>query len=148
MQRVIISFGRGLTICVFLGILFATITLVGCSGKKETAPVSGKVTFQGKEVKGGSITFSPIPTGDSKKPGKPASGIIQENGTFVLGTYKKADGAIIGRHRVSFSAPQPDGTGTGDAIPPSPYSGLVPKEKEVEVTAGENTFTIELVRKQ
>jgi hypothetical protein len=113
----------------------------------KTAPVDGKVTFQGQPVKGGSITFRPIKTASTKESlkGKPASGSVKDDGTFVLTTYGKDDGAVIGTHEVLFIPFTVGAKDYDDKPAPSPYAGCVPKTKEVEVKAGKNHIEIELV---
>jgi hypothetical protein len=56
--------------------------------------VHGKITYQGKLVTTGTITFVPNATGPS------ATGEIQKDGTYVLRTYGKEDGAVLGKHTV------------------------------------------------
>lgn len=135
------------------------IVLTGCSGgakQAETGKVSGKVTHEGKPVEAGSITFAPITTGASADTGvatKPAGGAIKSDGSYVLTTYLDGDGAIVGRHKVTFfptppQTPVESGTEPGkhdEAPAVSPYRGLMPKEAEVEVKAGANEINIELV---
>ena len=129
-------------------LVLGVFVLAGCSG--SVAPVSGKVTFNGKEVPGGTVTFSPIGSSDNPYPGKPAMGLVQKDGTYVLGTNGEADGAWIGRHKVLYIPPQvelPPGKvqKTGDPVPKSPYDGLIPRDAEVEVKSGSNTINVELV---
>ncbi len=144
-----------LALCTIVaaGVLLVT-SLSGCGGSDfDTAPVRGEVTHQGKPVSGGSVTFRPKATDGSTRAGKPASGIVESDGTYVLGTYGKSDGAVIARHSVSYSAPsvevkmvEIDGDSRpAGPIPVSPYAGLVPKEKEIEVVSGKNKIDIELV---
>lgn len=128
--------------------------LAGCGGGDEfsTASVAGTVTMNGQPVNGGSITFVPIADGEGNLAGKPASGPVQEDGAFTLSTYQENDGAVIGKHRVMYSPPQPISTETpegGHAAPPQPskYAGMVPITPEVEVTSGENDFEIEIARR-
>lgn len=131
-------------------LLAAATIMIGCGGatgdRKATAPVSGKVTFNGAAVSGGSITLAPI--GDVKGPaGKPASGNVQADGTFKLSTYDKNDGAVIGKHRVTYGPPPgetkegPDGHA---AQIPNPLEGMVAKTAEVEIKSGNNELTIEI----
>jgi hypothetical protein len=47
-------------------------------------------------LKGGNIEFAP----DSGQIRASARGLIGEDGTFVLATFRDGDGAIEGRHRV------------------------------------------------
>ena len=59
-------------------------------------PVKGKVTYKGKPLTEGRITFLP-------DYGREAHGEIQPDGTFVLTTDKDGDGAVAGEHRVSIT---------------------------------------------
>ena len=128
------------------------VGLAGCSGGQATAKVSGKVVVDGKPVTGGMITFTPIAAGAGATAGKGASGEVKGDGTFALTTTTPDDGAVVGRHKVAFfppSAPAPEAaaeSGKHDQAPaPSPLKGLMPKQAEVEVKAGTNEITIELV---
>jgi hypothetical protein len=124
--------------------------LAGCgkgSGFK-VAPVKGKITHQGQPVKGGSITFTPIAGGGDAKGGnlgKPSTAQVNDDGTFVLSTYGTNDGAVLGKHRITympiFIAPKD----YDDKPPPPPYVGLVPSPSEVEVKPGSNDISLELV---
>jgi hypothetical protein len=123
----------------------------GCGGGGEfpTAAVSGTVTHDGKSVRGGSLTFSPVKDGEQEA-GKPASATVGEDGTYELSTYGEGDGAVIGKHRVSYSPPAAEPVAAADGghaqQSVSPYAGLTPKQPEVEVTSGSNTINIELGR--
>lgn len=139
-------FGRSTS----LGLLiFLSLVVAGCGGPPR-AKVNGKVVVNGQPVTEGSLTFAPLGSGDAGKPGSPSIGQIKPDGTFALGTAKESDGAVIGRHQVLYTAPVPegpdwDGYGTPPPMKVSPFSGFVPKESEVEVKAGKNEITIELV---
>ena len=148
--------GRRISCAISVVLAFLTATWLGCgSSDHPTAPVSGKITYQGQPVTGGTLSFAPISVAGNPNPGKPAAALIQSDGSFVLTTNKASDGAVIGKHRVTFSppiaqVPAPKALGPGESAvptptPPSPYDGLVPKEPEVEVKKGSNSLTIELV---
>lgn len=138
----------------FVGFVLSSMICFGCSSgedKRPTAPVSGKMSFQGNPVTGGSLTFSPIMmTGNKETPGSAAFGNIEPDGSFTLTTYKKGDGAIVGKHRVTFGppgAPPIDEKEHSENSKPviSPYYGLMPKVAEVEVKSGDNKIDIELI---
>lgn len=112
----------------------------GCGGS-DKGQVHGKVTFEGQPVTGGSVTFAPLAGS-----GHPATGRITPDGSFVLSTDANEDGAMIGRHQVVYSAPSALSETPDPSVPASPYAGLVPRTPEVEVQAGKNQVTIELVR--
>jgi hypothetical protein len=136
--------------CGIAGFVVLT-SLTGCSsGDPATALVSGTVKVNGKSVPGGNVILAPMGDGRSL-PGKTAMAQVDDDGTFVMSTYKEGDGAVVGKHRVTFNAPAVEAlpakaAGGHVAIRRSPYDGLVPKQKEFEVTkGGENTLDIELV---
>lgn len=81
-----------------LGIaLVALGAAVGCGGGTKVYPVKGKVTFDGKPMKGGgSVAF--MPTGGQS--GKAAGGEIADDGTYELMTHKPGDGSMEGEFRV------------------------------------------------
>jgi hypothetical protein len=132
------------------------ITSWGCAdGSLPTGRVSGKVTFDGQPVTSGSITFAPT----SGTVGKPAIGAVNADGSYTLSTYAAGDGAAIGHHKVIYTpgggsesqeqAPLPEPGQHDEAKPVEvPFSGLVPKEAEVEVKTGSNEINIELVAGQ
>lgn len=125
------------------------VGLVGCDGGPEVARVGGTVTYKGKPVTGGSLTFLPQANGNPM-PGKPASAVVQEDGTYTLATLTADDGAVVGKHQINYSPPVlpfPPGKDPpqGASPPPSGFEGLAPKTAEVEVQSGSNTIDIELV---
>ncbi|MCA9068260.1 MAG: hypothetical protein KDA84_05020 [Planctomycetaceae bacterium] len=132
--------------------VFCLLGLVGCGGSEEfpTTPVSGKVTHNGQPVKGGSVTLMPVAKAEGKSAGKPATGSVGDDGTFTLTTYKDKDGAVVGKHRVSYSPPaaevKENPSGGHSQAPKSPYVGLKPKQEEVDITESTNEITIELTK--
>lgn len=135
--------------------LHLLVVAVGCGGApdgKATAKAGGKVTANGQAVPGGTISLQPLGSGSSGV-GKPASGQIQSDGSFKLTTYVADDGAVLGKHRVSFAPPPAQAAEVpagGHAAAPQkgPFDDLVPQTPEVEIKAGENNeLKIELVPK-
>ena len=130
-----------LSACVIL------LPLAGCGGSDRlpTAKVSGTVTLDGNPLPKGRISF--VPQDGS---GRPASGQIAGDGSFVLGTYEESDGAVLGRHKVSLVAREergalpPDDGGAKSLIPES-YGNVATSGLAFDVTAdGDNVFHIEL----
>ena len=66
----------------------------GAGTLPELIPVKGKVTFKGEPLTNGTIRFEPDDYG------RPASGKLKPDGSFVLTTLKEGDGVIPGHHRV------------------------------------------------
>jgi hypothetical protein len=81
--------------------LFLAIALVsagGCgSGRPETAPVHGRITYGSKPVESGTIYFWP-------EKGVQARGQIGPDGVYTLNTYEQGDGAVLGKHTVTIEA--------------------------------------------
>jgi hypothetical protein len=73
------------------------LALGGCSAsdRPAMAPVSGKVTFQGKPIAGATVVFL--------CPGAPrqAVGTTDASGTYRLTTFESSDGAVVGTHVVT-----------------------------------------------
>jgi hypothetical protein len=81
--------GRWLTAGLLLG------AVLGCGGDGRVHPVQGHV----RAADGRRATFGVVElTADSG--GHVAAGVVQEDGTFRLSTFRDGDGAVAGRHRV------------------------------------------------
>ena len=100
----------------FVRAMIATTLLLAIAGctpgdRAETARVHGKVTYNGKPLNMGSLLFVPVGGGTS------AQGEIGSDGSYVMGTYEKTDGAIVGEHKVIITAlTQPAGALPEDDI--------------------------------
>jgi len=135
-------------LCLAAAVLLS-LSVAGC-GTASGAPkgqVRGKIIAGGQPVTAGEVTFAPL---EAALEAAPATGAVQPDGTFVLSTRKDGDGAAIGKHQVLYSAPPDeqaewDGYGAEPPVKRSPYAGMVPKQNEVEIKAGDNEITIELV---
>jgi len=141
-------------------VLLTVVCCLGCGtgDQMETAKVTGKVTFDGQPVTGGQLLFAPNASGD--EPGKAGAAQIQSDGTFTVSTYGDGDGAVIGTHTVSYTAPPPKTSGGDAAVgsssgtptekagkpEPSPFAGLAPEQKSVEIVDGMNELEIKLVK--
>jgi hypothetical protein len=128
--------------------LAISVTGCGTSGP-ALGKVKGKVTANGQPVTAGAIILHPA-TGLAATQ---ASGGVGADGTFEITTEKPGDGAAIGKHNVSYSAPgderaEWDGYGTPPPVKVSPYKNLASSIKEFEVKSGQNELNIELVPAQ
>jgi hypothetical protein len=116
----------------------------GCG--PQIAEVRGKVTFEGKPVTAGIVTFAPKVADDQFLAGRPASAMLDEQGEFKLTTNRKGDGALVTTHRVTYQAPGPP----RDDDPQSEerykrFANLRLKAGyEFEVKPGVNNVTLEL----
>ncbi len=140
--------------------------LAGCGqGKFPVAEAKGKVVCNGQPVISGSVTFSPMGESDSLEVGKPATATLGPDGTFVLSTNDRFDGAVVGKHRVHYVGSEGDEEEDSGATPAEGSPEELAQNAErvrrqqalksqcvqqgemiVEVKAdGANDFTIELV---
>ena len=75
---------------------FSLLLTLGCnSGRVPTYPVKGRVMFEGgAPVRAGHIEFY------NSDHDLTATGSIDKNGNFEMGTFKEGDGAVEGKHDV------------------------------------------------
>src|SRR5438105_200679 len=77
----------------------ALALLAGCSSR--TAPVSGRITLNGKPLARASVTFAPIPSQGELEPGPSSAAITDEDGRYTLRLIgESGKGATIGKHKV------------------------------------------------
>ena len=128
----------------FIPLVFVLLCLGGCGGSPYQ-PVHGKLVFtDGTAITGlacGQVVFDFTDT-DGKK--HSASGPIKADGTFILGTERPGDGAVVGKHKALIAFP----TSAGDIPPPQvilgKYTSFEKSGLEFEVKPGPNEFTITL----
>lgn len=124
--------------------------VIGCggSGGPEMATVTGKVTYQGKPLTKGTISF--ISTDPSRSN---ANSVIGPDGSYSLQTTNPGDGAVVGEYKVIVSDVDPNSLNT--AAPGEPVKKqerLIPEKYENpdssgltrKVESGRNTFDIAL----
>jgi hypothetical protein len=125
--------------CV-LALCTCLIAAAGCGQKaKPLAPVSGLVTFDGKPLAGGGVTFQPIAPPGSIIAGKSSIARCDAEGRFVLVTIDDKPGAIVGEHEVQIFGPKTKPVGRtddgGGRNPPE----LIPRRYNFDT---ELTFTV------
>jgi hypothetical protein len=135
------------------------VSLPGCSrdpNMPKLGRVHGKVTYKGKPVESGTVTFNPIP-GKGGETGQNATGLIESDGTYVMTTFSTGDGAILGQHVVAVvvrakgsenqGKPKADSTidySMPKIVTPSKYASVETSPLVYTVREGDNTFDIEL----
>lgn len=133
--------------------VFISLSLPGCGSDSRFGFVEGVVRLDGQPVTTGTVRF--VPTA-----GRAASGTIGSDGRYVLGTYEKSDGALIGTHQVAIIAYQSTAPTGGRPDTSRPSSGttrpLVPKHYmspgtsglSYDVKPGRNHWEIELTSRR
>ena len=139
----------GLTRALALAAILSGLT-GGCGpsaeSHPETVPVQGKVTYKGQPVPKGTITFQP-------DAGQPATGEIQPDGSYRLGTFGQGDGAVPGHHRVMIIANTADPTKIPGSSPgyveprdlvPKSYGQIDTSGLAADVTKDKTTYDFDL----
>lgn len=144
-QRPAVAAAISIRFIALAGIL-ALVAGCGSDGRLETYPVAGKVEWSsGDPFVGGGDSFIVF---ESISHGVTATGVIESDGTFEVGTYEPRDGAVAGKHRVSVSPPTPAGDPDKprQAVPfPAKYRNLDTSGLEANVTPdGQNQVTLNL----
>jgi len=119
----------GRIMSVSLVALGVTLAAVGCGGSDPDRPklgkVTGTVTYKGKPLTKGTVTFTPI-SGKGEGGDQIASGEIQSDGTYSLTTFDTDDGAVLGQHAVTVRSGEEIVSGK-PATPGGPIEYKLPK---------------------
>lgn len=83
-----------------IGLLVATCS--GCGDTYKLAPVSGRITLDGRPIQGIYVTFQPVGGGLKDDLGPASYGHTDTDGRYQLKTIDRSDrdGAVVGSHRV------------------------------------------------
>ena len=114
-------------------------------GDKPSYPkVSGTVTFDGKPLPSGTVTLMPVDLKNSS-----ASGVIDANGQFQLGTHAVGDGCAAGEYEVavlSWETEPTMGTPGKSRIPDKYSKPKVSKLTQKITDAASQTIKIDLTK--
>jgi hypothetical protein len=127
------------------GALLAALLLgcgCGCGAKGAGSsptliPVKGKVTFKGQPLTTGTVRFEP------EDYGRPATGALQSDGTFVLSTLTEGDGVVAGHHRVSIIGANATSKSKSAGLPRK-YGDGASSKLEADVSAEKTEFTFDI----
>jgi hypothetical protein len=86
------------TRCLYLAsVTLALGGVAGCgSDGPKIIPIRGEVYYNGEPMKEGTVVYLPKEAGEARQ----ASGRIQPDGSFVLTTFKNADGVVPGDYNI------------------------------------------------
>jgi hypothetical protein len=130
--------------CAGVLVALGLVPLAGCG--HGTYPVHGKLVYQdgqpARELAGYTVTFT------SEKLGKSSVGVIKDDGTFVLGTDRREDGAVPGEYRVILTQPHPNDERreTMQPVVDPRYEEVDTSDLNATVEAKGNDFTFTLRR--
>ena len=117
----------------------AVLLAIGCGSKY--APVSGKVTLNGKPLSNAHVMFQPVGKPGSIESGEGSAGTTNEKGEFKLTSSSGKNGALVGTHHVSISALEAQ-MGERDTRPPRGGPPLADKVPSRYNSKSEKTFPV------
>jgi hypothetical protein len=128
--------------------LALALTPLACGGSgPEMARVTGKVTYQGKPVMKGLVTFVSTELGRRRN----ATGQLDPNGNYQLQTETAGDGAELGDYQVTIYAHDEEVLQYTPKVPvkverrtPAKYENPKTSELKRTVKSGSNQFDFEL----
>jgi hypothetical protein len=83
------------------------LVAAGCGGPPyQLAPVSGKVTLNGKPLAKAWVHFAPMARPGNTDPGPTSHGQTDARGCYTLHVRPDEPGAVVGKHRVFISLTQ------------------------------------------
>jgi len=134
---------------VFLLAAGFALVQTGCGGPPGLQRVTGNVKFNDGTIPTGEIAlvrFEPVAGTQAEGQSKGATGTINpSDGSYVLGTMEKTDGAYVGEYKVTFTLLKayPNGPSLVDpkftSIATTPHSAKV-------VKGGPNKFDFEILK--
>jgi hypothetical protein len=115
--------------------------LSGCgSGQDyELAPISGRVTLDGRPIPYTTVVFLPQASTDVPNPGPGSTAKCDDEGHYVLKTIRGEAGAVVGMHTVKISSIGPTQPATGDVDSGPPPRDAFPAKFN---TASQLHFTV------
>jgi hypothetical protein len=125
-----------------LAIAAGALLIAGCGGN-GTYPVQGKVVYQdgspATDLTGYFISM------DLSEKQLSASGVVQPDGTFKVGTFEDDDGAVPGKYRVALTPPEaPVDMPSPKPVIAKTYGSLASSGLEVEVKPEPNEVTLQV----
>jgi len=131
-------------------LLCALFLALGCGDSRRLGTVSGKVTLDGQPLPNARVNFQPM---EGRNPGIGSYGQTDVKGEYSLTLIdEKAQGAMVGLHRVIIKAAPAKGSQTDDKVPAG--KDVVPPEYntnsilQFEVKPGHNEANFDLKKKK
>ncbi len=121
-------------------LMFSLTALVGCGDKPSLGSVEGTVTFQGKALPEGTITFVP-------EKGRSAVGQIKDGKIVDVTCFEANDGAPVGNVKVgirSYTKQAEDSTARSKSLIPEGYGDPEKSNLKAEIKSGNNELKFDL----
>ena len=105
----------------------ALFSVAGCGENlPETVPVAGRVSWRDAPLANGTVVFHPHAI-EEGRPKRPATGKLQSDGSFVLTTFRPADGVVPGKYRVTIHSYENEPASSDDDQQPGEYRWSIPE---------------------
>jgi tetratricopeptide (TPR) repeat protein len=115
------------------------VSLFGKSDRVRVYEAQGKIEFQGKPITNAAIFLHPVGVNDVSFPRPRAT--VKADGTFVVGTYTKDDGAPVGEYKLTVAwFDMESGHMPRNLLPPK-YSKPESSTVTVRIQDGKNQFS-------
>jgi hypothetical protein len=127
---------RGWILCIAALLCFCFAC--GCGdGRPKRAPISGRVTIDGKPLSSGSIVVHPAGTRLATSP-------IGPDGRFTLSMFENEDGCILGKHPLAVVGTKMLDLTTTEWLVPKKYADSATSGLEIDVTGPRDDVEIKL----
>ena len=115
------------------------VAAIGCqAGERSIAPVSGRVTLDGKPLPGAGVIFQPIASAGQTLAGRGSFAYCDSDGHFELETVDGQPGAVVSQHQVRIYGPQAKPSSADDGGR-KPQREIIPERYNYQT---ELTFTV------
>jgi hypothetical protein len=109
----------------------------GCNREPyQVAPVSGRLTLDGKPAPDVAVMFQPVAVGGNINPGPGSYGITDDDGRYSLKLVgKETPGAVVGKHKVRldpYSRTANDPYSDAPVRPTKPRTAVPPQYNRIE----------------
>jgi hypothetical protein len=141
--------GRSTMHARLLFVAVLTLAAVGCSRTYRIAPVSGRITIDGKPLANATVQFYPMAPATAENPGPTAIGRTDEDGRYTVAPFdgSASKGAVVGKNKVIITL-NPPPADPKDMRPrhyvqiPARYNRKSELERDVPPEGGEVNFEL------
>jgi hypothetical protein len=143
----------GIATVVLLGLLSLgfPLNLFGTTARPQVHPARGRLVFEDRSTPGATIVLDPV---GIKEPTFPRpQGIVKDDGSFVLGTYDREDGAPAGDYRVLVTwfaraaITDADGSPLPKNLLPARYGKFATSDLTIRIVEGDNQIPVLKLRR-
>lgn len=110
-------------ICFTFAVL---ILLDGCKKGPPIVPISGKITIDGKALTTGMITVY-------QKKFRPATAMIEKDGSFTFKTIQNGDGCLLGEHPITVFSNRNVGETKSEHFIPEEYGNIDRSNAKIKI---------------